>query len=169
MNVIINLADKKSTIEQLNKLMEKEYVPFDIEITNSHIKDLNEKIGINLFSKNSLYISSITIHDIMQPIGDSGSHNYHGLFAEDIYLALKSINNPKYVYVTKHGRYAIVSIELSHFNVPLMLVIEKGAGIQNDINASVNKVITIYPKNYIDDYIAKLDKRLLLYENKNPQ
>ena len=169
MNVVINLADKESVIEQLNKLMEKEYVPFDIEISNSHIIELNKKTGIRLFSKNSLYISSTTVHDLMQPQGESGSHNYHGLLAEDIYLALKSVKNPKYVYITKYGRYAIVSVELSHYNVPLMLVIEKGAGIQNDINASVNKVITIYPKNYIDDYIAKLDKRLLLYENKNPQ
>ena len=165
-NIILNVSNKESSIELLERLSDKDYVPFDVEITNSHIIELNELTGRKLFSKSSLYINSKTLYDIMQPAGKSKSHNFHGLTPEDVFMSLASIKDPKYVFVTKFERYAIVSIELSHFDYPLMMVVEKGAGLQNDTEARVNKIITIYQKDQLDEYIEKVDERLLIYRKK---
>ena len=161
---IINLGNKEFALLVLEQLKENDYVPFDVEITNSHIKELNELTGKKLFNKSSLYINSKTLCDIMQPEGKSDNHNFHGLTPEDVYVSLASIKDPKCIFITKFERYAIVSIELSHFNYPLMMVVEKDAGLQNDTEARINKIITIYPKDHIDEYIAKVDERLLLYK-----
>ena len=160
----INLAVKPLTISFLERMRDNDYVPYDVQITNSHIKELNELTGKKIFSKTSLYINSKTLHDIMQPIGGKDNHNYHGLTPEDVYMSLVSIKNPKYVYVTKYDRFAIISIELSHYDVPLMLIVEKDAGLQKDTEARINKIITIYPKSYIDEYIKTVDERKLLYK-----
>ena len=161
---IINLGNKTFALLVLEQLKENDYVPFDVEITNSHITELNELTGKKLFSKASLFVNSNTIHELMQPIGGKGQHNYHGLTPEDIYMALSSIKDPKYVFIVKNKRYAIISIELSHYKNPLMIVVETGAGTLLNDKANINKVVTIYPKNYVDEYIAKLDKRKLLYK-----
>ena len=164
MQEIINLAEKQQTLKYLERIRNNDYVPFDIRIDNSHIKELNELTGVKLFSKSSLYINSKTLYDIMQAEGKSDNHNFHGLTPEDVYMSLFSIKDPRCVFITKFDRYAIVSVELSHFDYPLMMVIEKDSGLQNDTEARVNKVITIYPKDHIDEYIAKLDERMLLYK-----
>ena len=163
-NVILNISNEESSIELLKQLRDKDYVPFDVEITNSHITELNELTGKKLFAKSSLYINSKTLYDIMQSEGKSENHNYHGLTPEDVYMSLISIKDPKCVFITKFERYAIVSIELSHFDYPLMMVVEKDAGLLLNVNANINKIITIYPKDHIDEYIAKLDERVLLYK-----
>ena len=167
MNVVINLAEKESTIEVLQKLMEKEYVPFDIEITNSHIKDINNITGYKLFTKKSLYVSSSTLYELMQPLGGKGQHNYHALTPEDVFMALDSIKDPMYVIFVKDKRYAMISVKLSHFHIPLMLIVETEASLITNNNANINKVVTIYPKSHIEEFINKLDKEALIY--KNPQ
>ena len=100
----------------------------------------------------------------MMDIGNKGRHNSHGLTVDDVYMALQSIRDPRYVYIAKEGRYAIISSKLSHFNLPLLIVIEVGAGILGDVDANINKIITIYPKDDIDGLIEKLDKKYLLYK-----
>ena len=42
-NVILNISNEESSIELLKQLRDKDYVPFDVEITNSHI---TEYIGL---------------------------------------------------------------------------------------------------------------------------
>ena len=160
----INISNKEFALSILGQLRDKDYVAFDVEITNSHIKELNELIGRNLFTKSSLYISSTTLHELMKPVGGKGQHNYHELTPDDIYMSLASIKNPKYVFESKYGRYAIISIELSHFDCPLMMIVEKDAPLKTDNKAKINKIITIYPKTQIDEYIAKVDERKLLYK-----
>ena len=164
MNIIINLGEKESSITTLEQLGNNKYVPFDVQVTNSHIKDLNQLVKRKIFKNNLLYISSQTIYELMQPAGGKGEHNYHGLTAEDIYIALTSIKDPKCVFITKQERYATISIELSHFDLPLMLVIETEANLIENKTSSVNKVVTIYPKENVDSYIEKLSKRELLYK-----
>ena len=164
MNVIINLAEKESAIAQLELFRDNDYASFDVQIDNSHIKELNELIGKKLFSKTSLYVNSTTLYELMKPIGGKGQHNYHELTPEDIYMSLLSIKNPKCVFIDKRERYAIISIELSHFNCPMMLIIEKDASLKLNSKAKINKVVTIYPKAQMDEYIAKVDERKLLYK-----
>lgn len=164
MNIIINLAEKESAINQLTLFRENNYVPFDVRIENSHIKELNDLTGMNLFTKTSLYVDSKTLHELMEPIGGIGSHHFHGLTPEDIYMSLSSIKNPRCVFIDKKERYAFISIELSHFDHPLMLIVEKNAGLQANANARINKVVTIYPKDHLDEFIANIDERKVLYK-----
>ena len=164
MNITINLGERESSIVTLEQLGHNEYVPFDVQITNSHIMDLNNLIGRKVFRNNLLYINSETLHDIMKNEEGKGQHNYHGLSPEDVYMALSSIKDPQYVFVAKYNRYAIISVELSHLKLPLMLVIEAKAKLIKHLYAEINKIVTIYPKDQIDKYIEKLGKGLLLYK-----
>ena len=166
MNKIINVGNCESALEVLRTIKENEYVPFDIRITNSHINMINELTGRKIFKNNSLYIESYTLWEIMQPLGGKGNHNYHELTEDDIYNALYSIRNPRSVFVAKEGRFAIISSELSHFNLPMLIVIEVGVSTKEKINANINKIVTIYPKDNIEKIIEKMDKSKLLYENK---
>ena len=166
MNLKINLAEKAKTLALLNKVKSMKNSTFDIKISNSHIIELNKKIEKKIFKKESLYISSTTICDLMKPIGGKNQHNYHGLTAEDIYLSLISIKDPQYVFFVKDKRYAIISVKLSSFYYPMMMVIETNSGAVSGKDTSINKIITMYPKSYIDEYIEKLDKRKLLYKKK---
>ncbi len=102
----------------------------------------------------------------MQPIGESGSHNYHDLSPVDIYSALNNICDPYCVFRVKHERYAIIPVYISSFNEPLMIVIEKGAELINKQNANINKIITIYPKSDVDDYLERLNECDILYIKK---
>ena len=168
MNKIINIGNKESAIKVIKQIKEKDYVPFDLKITNSHIMSLNEKIGFVVFRKDSLYINSHSLWELMQPLGDKGSHNHHELTEEDIYIALTSIKEPYAILdacdnKNSKTRYSIISIKLSHFKDPFMIVIEVGAELRNVINANINKVVTIYPMSDYDDYVKNYDIKGVLY------
>ena len=45
-----------------------------------------------------------------------------------------------------------------------MAVVELNAALENDRNANVNKLVTIYPKNELDKTINNLDKSKILYK-----
>ena len=169
MNKIINIGNKKYTLNDLSVYKSNEYVPFDIKIINTHMKKLNYLVGFNIFTKDLLYINSKTLWEIMQPIGGRGNHNFHGLTEEDVYLALESIQNPYAVMASKNDRYSIISIEASHFGKQLIVVIEKNASLIQNINAKVNKVVTIYPKDNIDRYINGKNQINVLYIKNKPQ
>ena len=161
----INLGEKEESIKALEILKDEGGPNRDIQITNSHIMDLNTLTKRKLFRNNLLYIDSQTLHDIMQPVGGSDSHNYHGLSPDDVYMALTSIKDPQYVFIAKyHNRYATISVKLSHFALPLMLVIETRAKLIGNKTSSINKIVTIYPKDHIDSYIEKLSQREILYK-----
>ena len=161
----INLAKREESIKALEILKDDDGANRDVQITNSHITDLNELVKRKIFKNSLLYIDSQTLYDIMQPIGGSDSHNYHGLTSEDVYMALTSIKDPRYVFIAKYNnRYATISVEVSHLKYPLMVVIETKAKLVNHVYANTNKIVTIYPKDHVDAYIEKLDKRLLLYK-----
>ena len=112
MNKTINIRNTKS-INDIEMYKNKKYSSIDIEITNVHLRKLNEIIGFDLFKKNNLFIDSDTLYEIMQPIGGKGSHNYHNLTPEDVFYALRYLDNPKYVYKDKTNRFAIVPIYIS--------------------------------------------------------
>ena len=165
----INLGEREESIKALEILKGDEGANRDIQITNSHIMELNQLVKRKIFRNSLLYIDSQTLYDIMQPTGESdSSHNYHELNPEDVYMALTSIKDPQYVFIAKyHNRHATISVELSHFKLPLMIVIETKAKIISNWEVVANKVVTIYPKDHIDAYIEKLDQRLLLYKKEN--
>ena len=163
MNKIINIRNKKS-IDAIKIFKDKIFVPVDIKFENVHLRELNTLIGSELFSKNDLYINSKTLWELMQPLGNTGSHNYHELTPEDIYYALNDIVHPECVIKTKNERYAIIPTYISSFNEPLMVVIELQAELMNRQNARINKIVTIYPKSDLDKYLEGMDEKDILYK-----
>ena len=150
MNRIINLANKSLSLNIINKIKNKDYVPFDLKITNIHIMSLNEKIGFVVFRKDSLYINSHSLWELMQPIGNKKGHNYHELNQEDVYMALSSIEDPFIVINEGNNRYSIASILTSHFGVSLLVVVEIDAPLISNKKAKINKIVAIYPKRNIE-------------------
>lgn len=163
MNKIINIKTKKS-INEIQVFSEKIFVPVDIKFENVHLRKLNKLIGNEVFSKNDLYINSKTLWELMQPIGDVGSHNYHELMPEDIFYALNALIEPIAVFKVKSDRYAIVPVYIYSFAEPLMVVIEKDAELMNRQNAKINKIVTIYPKSDLDNYLKGMDEKDILYK-----
>ena len=163
MNKIINIKTNKA-IKEIREFRDKLFVPIDIRFTNIYLKKLNKIINFELFSKNDLYINSKSLWELMQPIGNTGSHNYHELMPEDIFNALNSILEPLAVFKVKNQRYAVVPVYNSSFNEPLMVVIEKDAELMNKQNAKINKIVTIYPKSYLEKYLEGLDEKDILFK-----
>ena len=163
----INLGNKKLALKFLSEIKNRGQTHFDIKINNSHILNLNKLIGRNVFKKDTLYIGSETLWEIMQPIGGKGKHNYHGLTEEDVFIALSSIKNPYAVLVSRDNRYSIISIKLSHFSERLKIIVEVGSELKDRINANVNKIVTIYPKDNVDDYIDRLENDSIIFRKKN--
>ena len=164
MKTIINIKEKESAIENVDVFRKKKYENKDIRFSNTDLKKLNEKIRLNLFNKNDLFISSETLWELMQDEGGSGSHNYHGLTAEDIVTALNSITDPFAIIDNKTNRYAIITTTLSHFDEPLMIVIEIGSGLVINKNANINKIVTMYPRSDVETMIEKIIGKKIYYK-----
>ncbi len=165
MNKIINIKNKKAIVE-IQKFKDKKYSLIDIKFENVHLKDINKYVLFDLFDKNDLYINSTTLWELMQPIGKSGSHNYHNLTPEDIYNALNSIIEPYCVFKVKNDRYAVIPVYVSSFDEPILIVIEKGAELINKQNANINKIVTMYPKSDIDNYLKGINEKDIIYIKK---
>ena len=165
MNRIINIQNKKEAVESLNDYKNKKYVLADVRFTNVHLREVNKLLEYDIFSKNDLYINTISLWELMQPIGDKGGHNYHDLSPEDIVDALSSITEPYCILKTEISQYAILSTTISHFGEPLMIIIEVGAGLDKNINANINKLVTMFPKGDIERTIKNMNIKNLLYLN----
>ena len=165
MNKIINIKNKKA-INEINIFKEKKYSLIDVKFENVHLRDLNKLLPFDLFDKNDLFINSVTLWELMQPQGNAGAHNYHNLTPKDIYDALNLIINPYAIFRVKNERYAVVPVFISSFNEPLMVVIETGSELINKQNANVNKIVTMYPKSDIDNYLEGFKEKDILYIKK---
>ena len=97
----------------------------------------------------------------MQPVGGKGGHHYHELTEEDIYVALASIKEPYAVIDEENSKYTIISIIKSHFERPLLVVIEVNAPLIVNKKAKINKIVTIFAKRKVDNYI---NKKIVLYK-----
>lgn len=163
MKIIINIKEKETAIVEVDEFRKKKYEGKDIRFTNVDMIVLNETLSKPIFSKNDLFISSETLWEIMQPLGESNKHNYHELTAFDIVGALNSINKPYALFETKNSRYAIVTTTLSHFNEPLLFIVEIGSGLHVNANANINKIVTIYPKSSVDILLNGLNPKDILF------
>ena len=159
----INIANREKAIENLKDYKEKKYVLADVRFLNVHLREINKLLEFDIFVKNDLFINTISLWELMQPIGDKGGHNYHDLSPEDIVDALSSITEPYCILKTEISQYAILSTTLSHFGEPLMVIIEVGAGLDKNINANINKLVTMFPKGDIERTIKNMDIKNLLY------
>ncbi len=163
---IINLGNQFSAKETIKDFKNNKYAPFDVEITNSHVSNLNKLVGRKIVRSNKLFINSYTLWEIMQNDSKQENHHHHGLTESDVFEAMYAIRNPKLLYVAKSKRYAIITTKPSHFGIPLLIVLEFGVGTKEHINAKANKIITIYPKDNIDKIIQKMNRNDILYRKK---
>lgn len=163
MKRIINLGRKKQASRDLEQFKNKHYEAIDIEFTNVHLLKLNAIIGFKFFSKNSLYVRSSTLWEVMQPVGKKGKHHYHGLEPKEIVDSLASILDSFLIYETYPKRYAVlVSGNEKYQNIAI--VIELNAGLSNDRNANVNKLVTISPKDNLDKKISHISVDKIIYK-----
>ena len=100
----------------------------------------------------------------MQPQPGEGKHHHHGLTESDVLEGLKSISDPHLIISTDQNRYLIVSLFISSFGFPLMIVIEIHSSLVTDLNANINKIVTLYPKDDIAGLIKKTASSNLLYK-----
>ena len=164
MKLVINIKETKTAIKEVDVYRKKKYEGKDVRFTNVNLLKLNEILSEPLFYKNDVFINSETLWELMQDLGGSGKHNYHDLTAEDIITALKSIAAPYAVIDNQINRYAIITTTLSHFNEPLMIVIEIGGGLFSNSDANINKIVTIYPRNNVDSMLENLTNKKLYYK-----
>ena len=47
-----------------------------------------------------------------------------------------------------------------------MVVVEIGSGLIKNKKANINKVVTIYPKSNLEDYLEKMNSTDILYKTK---
>ena len=73
------------------------------------------------------------------------------------------LQDPLIVYESYLDRYAVIVFGNDKYT-HIMAVVELNAALENDRNANVNKLVTIYPKNELDKTINNLDKSKILYK-----
>ena len=162
MKRVINIGNKKQAYIALEQFRNKHYESIDIEFTNVHLTRLNELVGYKLFRKNSLYVRSSTLWEIMQPVGKGGKHHYHGLEPCEIVNALSSLFDTVLIYQSYSNRYA--ALVLGEKYPVLMVVIELNAGLENNRGADINKQVTIYPKENLYKFRKHLNEKDILYK-----
>lgn len=163
MNKVINIKTNKA-IKEIREFKIKKYNPVDVKFENVHLRKLNKLTSIDLFNKNDLYINSVTLWELMQPIGNAGAHNYHELSEEDIFNAINNLENPQFIFKVKNERLSIIPVCISSFDEPLMVVVEIGSGLINNKHANINKIVTMYPKSNLEEYLEKMDQSDILYK-----
>ena len=140
----INLGNEKTAITLLEKIRVNKSDE-KIRITNSHITSLNEIIGRKVFKKDSLYVNSMTLWEIMQPLGGRGKHHYHNLSPRNIFNALRSIKEPKDVIVSYDERFIIVTLATINDGANIVVIVSPNVELDLSSNNKVTKIITIYP------------------------
>ena len=165
MNKVINIKSNAAKRE-IAVFKKRHYYSCDIKFENMHLCILNKMVRHNIFKKNDIYINSTTLYEIMQPVGSSGLHNYHGLTVEDVFDSLNAITTPQCILKSKNNRFIIVPTYCSSYDLPLMVVIEIGASLVSNQKANINKIVTIYPKSDLDEYIKKIGNNRILYIKK---
>ena len=163
MNKRINIGDKVKAINDINQFSLKNYQAIDIEFFNVHLIELNDICKNKLFDKTKLYVRSSTLWELMQPEGEIGKHHFHGLSAEDIYDCIKELADPLCIYSSYNERIVIVTSKENARQEKMILVIEKHSSLENNRDANINKLITVYPKKNIENVILKLRVDQLIY------
>ena len=161
MKTIINLNSK--TAESDISIFKTKKYEISIRIENIHLKTLNEVIGFNLFSKNDLYVGGETLWSVMQPKGEDEHHNHHNLSPKDILEAFKSVLKPYCILESEQNRIAIITSFISHLGDPLNIIIELGAGLKGNVDANINKLVTMFPISKISKYIDKYGTDKIYY------
>ncbi len=159
----INIGNKEKAINDISQFSFKNYRSVDIEFFNIHLKVLNKTLKKNIFDKNNLYIRSSTLWELMQKEGNKGKHNFHGLTPNQIYDVLKGLLTPFCVYYSENKRIVITTFVKNTRNEKIQLVLELHSPLENNRNANINKIVSIYPKKNLDNKLSNLKPSEILF------
>ena len=141
----INLGNKESSLKILYHLKQNKYHSLDIRLINTHIKDLNNILGKNVFKNDVVYANAIMFWEIMQPLGGKGKHHYHNLTPENVFEALSTMHHSENVTLSYDDRYVIVTLAKIAGGINIAAVVTpKGSSVQK-LNRNVIRIITMYP------------------------
>lgn len=163
MKRVINIGNRKQACKDLEPFRSKHYEACDIEFTNVSLTKINDLVGFRLFRKSGLFVRSSTLWEIMQPVGQGGKHHHHGLQPNEIVDALASLIDSILIYKSHSNRYAVLVSGKANHPV-LMVVIELHASLENNRNADINKLVTIYPKDNLNKLGSSLLEKEVLYK-----
>jgi len=159
----INIGNKKQACKDLERFKNKRYESLEIEFTNVHLLKLNKVLGFKLFSKDNLYVHSSTLWDIMQPVGSTYKHHSHGLEPELIVESIRSLPNAFFIFESYSNRYTVLVLSSDKYPC-IAVVIELNAGLKNNRNANINKIVTIFPKDNLQKKILHIPKDKIIYK-----
>lgn len=162
---VINVKSANA-LEKITEYKNKQFVMHDVRLENVHLRKINELVRSNLFTKNDLFVNSVGLWELMQPKGQKGGHNYHDLSPKEVLDALNNIVSPYCIFKTKQGRLSIILSCVCHEGKPLMAIVEINADLIDKKNAKINKLVSLYPKDDIDEFVNKLHPNKILYINK---
>ena len=145
MQKIINLGNKKASLELLKHLSKNKYEAIEIRIKNTHIKELNRLIGKKVFKNDMVYADASMFWETMQPLGGRGKHNFHNLSPENVYDALSTIRNSTQVTLSYDNRYVIVTLATLECGVNIIAVVTPTGTIRTNVSKKITKIITLYP------------------------
>ena len=99
-----------------------------------------------MFTKDSVYINSDTLWEIMQPVGRIGLHPHtHGLSPEEVFSALSTIKDSKDISISYDNRFIIVTLATISDGANIVVIVSPNCPLLNNANAGIIKIITIYP------------------------
>ena len=159
MNKEINLAKTELAVEQLKQIKYKKPINQDVKFKNVHLLKINKNTRTKIFLKDDLYANTGKLYKIMNEPGFTGQYDYHGISPEEVINILSTIHFSKDVYESYYGRFVILSGVRVIDNLPALVIIETGASLINDRNANINKLVSIYPKDKVDNYLNKFKKK----------
>ena len=165
MNKQINIKNRREAIRVLRTYKEKKYSHQTIKICNVNLKVINSFLDYKIFSKNDLYVDSETLFELMQPSGSKGIHNYHHLLPEVILDTLNVIVRPYCVFYENNNKYAIITTKIVDEKDPIMVIVAVESRTNENMDANVNKLVTMFPKKNVESYIRNLNEDKILYKN----
>ena len=98
----------------------------------------------------------------MQPLGAKGKHNFHGLSPEEIYDSLHDLQNTKCIASVYESRFVVVTSVIASCGDPIIAIVEIGSPLTLNRNANINKVVTLYPKKKLDNYLNKIPQKKIV-------
>lgn len=107
------------------------------------MQKINKIYGRKIIFRNSCFVESQTLWELMQPLGSKITHNSHNLSPEQIYEAFLNCKKPIDVIKSYFKRYVILTIALENNKHNLGVVIEPET-YHAVLKKTVNKVITIH-------------------------
>ena len=83
--------------------------------------------------------------EIMQPLGEKGSHHYHNLTPEIVYEALSTMRYSESVTLSYDNRYVIITLATIADGINIATIVSPSGKTKELGDRNVIRIITMYP------------------------